>query len=249
MAEELLGLEFAIHGGGSDLVFPHHENEAAQTAAARGRPLNRLWMHNGMVETAPEEKMAKSVGNIFLLGEALAAHGAEAVVAFLVSGHYRQPLAFSAATLEDAERRNRRVREFFRSASDGGSGSGGEDRTDPAVAARLEAFLAALADDFNTPRALGEMYGLIADANRGDVEGAQRAVTEMLGLLGLESLAAMEPEGQGGPDKRALELLEQRENARRERDFAAADGIRDQLEALGWEVRDTAEGARLVRGG
>jgi cysteinyl-tRNA synthetase len=249
MAEELLGLEFGIHGGGSDLVFPHHENEAAQTAAARGRPLTRLWMHNGMVETAPEEKMAKSVGNIFLLGEALAAHGAEAVIAFLVSGHYRQPLAFSAATLEEADRRNRRVREFFRSAGEEEAGADGAGRTDPAVAVRLEAFLEALADDFNTPRARGEMYGLIAEANRQELDGAHRAVAEMLGLLGLESLATGEAGGEEAPDERALDLLKQRESARRERDFAAADEIRDRLAALGWEVRDTADGARLVRAG
>ena len=99
MAEELLGLDFAIHGGGSDLVFPHHENELAQTEAAREEPLAKIWMHNGMVEprrsrAGGSEKMAKSVGNVFLLGEAIERHGAEAVVGFLVSGHYRQPIAF-----------------------------------------------------------------------------------------------------------------------------------------------------------
>ncbi len=248
MAEELLGLEFAIHGGGSDLVFPHHENEAAQTEAARGRALTRLWMHNGMVETAPSEKMAKSVGNIFRLGEAVAAHGAEAVVAFLVSGHYRQPLAFSAEALEEAERRNRRVREFFRDAPADG-GTPGSD-PDPAVSARREAFLEALADDFNTPRALGEMYGLIGDANREPLAGAHAAVAEMLELLGLASLAAGDRNAEGdGPGPEELELLEQRERARADRDFSAADEIRDRLAALGWEVRDTAEGARLVRAG
>src|SRR5436305_6696888 len=95
MAEALLGLEFDIHGGGIDLVFPHHENELAQTQAGRSRPLARIWMHNGMVLAGPETKMAKSEGNVFLLGEAVARHGAEAVLDFLVSGHYRQPLAFS----------------------------------------------------------------------------------------------------------------------------------------------------------
>ena len=122
MAEELLGLEFAIHGGGSDLVFPHHENELAQTEAARERPLARIWMHNGMVQGRPEaggsEKMAKSVGNVFLLGEAIRAHGPEAVVGFLVSGHYRQPIAFGDGALEEAAARNQRIREFFREGDD-----------------------------------------------------------------------------------------------------------------------------------
>jgi len=94
MAEEFLGVGFDIHGGGSDLLFPHHENEAAQTRAARGAELAKIWMHNGMIQFTGE-KMAKSVGNIALLHEVLEAHGAEAVVMYIASGHYRQPLAFS----------------------------------------------------------------------------------------------------------------------------------------------------------
>ncbi len=115
MAEELLGLDFAVHGGGSDLVFPHHENEAAQTEAGRGEPLAKIWMHNGMVETDAAEKMSKSVGNIFLLGEALEAYGGDAVVAFLLSGHYRQPLRFGSEPLEQARAANERIREALRS--------------------------------------------------------------------------------------------------------------------------------------
>ena len=101
MAEALLGVEFDIHGGGIDLVFPHHENEAAQTLAARGKPLARIWMHNGMLELG-DEKMAKSVGNIRGLHEVLDDVGGEVLVLFFSSGHYRQPLAFSDERLEDA---------------------------------------------------------------------------------------------------------------------------------------------------
>ncbi len=245
MAEELLGLEFAIHGGGSDLVFPHHENELAQTEAARERPLAKIWMHNGMVQTRKEagetEKMAKSVGNVFLLGEAVKAFGAEAVVGFLVSGHYRQPLAFGESALEEAAARNQRIREFFREGED----PPGEPA--PAVLARREAFLGALADDFNTPRALAELFGLLADARREPLPGARGVALELLELLGLESLAASED---GGEDATEAEgLLADRERARAERDFARADEIRDRLAELGWEVRDTAAGARLVRRG
>ncbi len=107
MAEELLGLDFAIHGGGSDLVFPHHENEVAQTEAARGKPLARIWMHNGMVQAGSDTKMSKSLGNIFLLREAVEAFGAEAVVRFLVSGHYRQPIVFGEARAEAGRRGQR----------------------------------------------------------------------------------------------------------------------------------------------
>ncbi|GIK77561.1 MAG: cysteine--tRNA ligase [Acidobacteria bacterium] len=244
MAEELLGLGFAIHGGGADLVFPHHENERAQTEAARERPLARIWMHNGMVEArrggGDAEKMAKSVGNVFLLGEAIRAHGAAAVIGFLVAGHYRQPLAFSEAALEEAAARNRRIREFLREGAD----PPGE--ADTAVRRRREAFLDALADDFNTPRALAELFGLVADARREPLPGARAVVTELLGLLGLESLAAA---GEDDRDEEADRLLAARERARAERDFDRADELRDRLGELGWEVRDTAEGARLVRRG
>src|SRR5215207_10790266 len=102
MAESLLGLEFDIHGGGIDLVFPHHENEAAQSGAARGRPLARTWMHNGMLEAAAGEKMAKSVGNIRGLADVLDEVGGEALVLYFSGGHYRQPLAFSPEALEAA---------------------------------------------------------------------------------------------------------------------------------------------------
>ena len=243
MAEELLGLEFAIHGGGSDLVFPHHENELAQTEAARERPLAKIWMHNGMVESRREggdaDKMAKSVGNVFLLGEAIAAHGPEAVVGFLVSGHYRQPIAFGEGALEEAAARNQRIREFFREGDDPAGGPA------PAVGERRDAFLDALADDFNTPRALAELFGLLADARREPLAGARAAAGEMLALLGLESLATGGEEGGGDAD--AERLLAEREDARAERDFDRADEIRDRLAAAGWEVRDTAAGAKLVR--
>ncbi len=243
MAEELLGLEFAIHGGGSDLVFPHHENELAQTEAARERPLARIWMHNGMVQGRPEaggsEKMAKSVGNVFLLGEAIRAHGAEAVVGYLVSGHYRQPIAFGDGALAEAAARNQRIREFFREGDDP------PGDPDPAALGRREAFLDALADDFNTPRALAELFGLLADARREPIAGARAVAAELLELLGLESLAAGERDG--GGDEEAERLLTEREKARADRDFARADEIRERLGELGWEVRDTSEGARLVR--
>src|ERR1700745_1366823 len=98
MGEKLLGTDFDIHGGGVDLVFPHHENEIAQTEAARGVPLARLWLHNGMIRVA-DEKMSKSVGNIFQLSEALDRYGRDAVVAYLISGHYHQPLEFSDRAL------------------------------------------------------------------------------------------------------------------------------------------------------
>ncbi len=238
MAEAELGPSFAIHGGGSDLLFPHHENEIAQSEGA-GRPFARLWMHNGMVE-ADAEKMSKSEGNIFQLSEALDRFGSETVIAYILSGHYRQPLAFSEEALNEALARAERLRNFLRERPPGEGP--GENAT-----ARLERFREALADDFNTPRALAEAFDLVSASNRGEeIEGAGTALAEMLATLGLDSLAG-EDSAEVGADVQAL--LAEREEARAARDFERSDRIREQLAELGWEVRDSAEGARLIRRG
>jgi cysteinyl-tRNA synthetase len=252
MAERELGASFAIHGGGSDLVFPHHENEIAQSEGA-GRPFARIWMHNGMVE-ADAAKMSKSEGNIFQLSEALDRYGREAVVLFLISGHYRQPIAFGPEQMEQSVARVERLRNFFRQhPTEGAPGEvlseqqrGGSARTSPDTPPpkRLATFKDALADDFNTPRALAEVFELVGDANRGEVPGAAAVpvVREMLELVGLGSLA----EAEGGAGDEAEKLMAEREQARAEKDFERADAIRDRLAELGWEVRDSAEGPRLV---
>jgi cysteinyl-tRNA synthetase len=240
MAEALLGVGFEIHGGGSDLVFPHHENEAAQTAAAHGAPLARLWMHNGMVRLEGE-KMAKSVGNIFLLHEALAAHGRDALIAYFCAGHYRQPIAYSAERLEEAARSVARIREAGRRLVPGPS---------PAELAPLrEQFFAALADDFNTPRALAVVFDWVREANRRAEPTGDADLRELLSVLALDGLLDADADA-GVPDEAAQELLARREAARAARDFATADALRDELAALGWDVRDSAGGPALVpRGG
>jgi len=255
MAEQELGASFAIHGGGSDLVFPHHENEIAQSEAA-GRPFARVWMHNGMIET-DAAKMSKSEGNIFQLSKALDAYGREAVVAYLISGHYRQPLAFGPEQMEEAVARVERLRNFFRDKPLGASGEGsaGKQRGGPGepspearngAAPRVEAFKDALADDFNTPRALAEVFELVGEANRGEVPGGEAtdALAEMLELVGLGSLT--QPEEGAEVDERATELMQEREEARASKDFERADALRDQLAEMGWEVRDSAAGPSLV---
>jgi cysteinyl-tRNA synthetase len=251
MAEQELGASFAIHGGGSDLVFPHHENEIAQSEGA-GRPFARVWMHNGMIETGAA-KMSKSEGNIFQLSAALDRYGREAVVAYLISGHYRQPLAFGEEQMEQAAAQVERLRNFFREHPVGGEsgegppsqqrgGSFGPSPDSPSPAARLEGFREALADDFNTPRAMAEVFELVGEANRGDVPGAPEALREMLWLVGLDSLAKSEDVA----DSEAEALMVEREEAREEKDFARADELRDRLAELGWVVRDSAEGPSLV---
>jgi cysteinyl-tRNA synthetase len=256
MAEAELGPSFAIHGGGSDLVFPHHENEIAQSEAV-GRPFAQVWMHNGMIEKGTE-KMSKSEGNIFQLSEALDRYGREAVVAYLISGHYRQPLAFGPQQMEQAVAQVERLRNFFRehpvgaSGTDGDGGEpgevspeqqhGGSGETSPG--SRVDAFRDALAEDFNMPRAMAEVFELMAEANRGEVPGAPEGVAEMLELVGLSSLT--QPDEGAETDERAKELMEEREEARAAKDFGRADEIRDRLAELGWEVRDSADGAKLV---
>jgi cysteinyl-tRNA synthetase len=249
MAEAELGPSFAIHGGGSDLVFPHHENEIAQSEGA-GRPFASIWMHNGMVET-DAEKMSKSEGNIFQLSEALDRYGREAVVAYLISGHYRQPLAFGEEEMEQAVARVERLRNFFREHPVGeASGEGPPEQqrggsVGPSPeSCRLEAFRDALANDFNTPKAMAEIAELVAEANREQLPGAPVAVAEMLELVGLSSLA--QPDQGAEADAEAQTLMDEREAARAEKDFERADEIRERLEELGWEVRDLAEGAKLV---
>jgi cysteinyl-tRNA synthetase len=234
MAEQFLGVGFDIHGGGSDLVFPHHENEAAQTRAARGRELTRLWMHNGMIQLTGE-KMAKSAGNIAPLHDVLESFGRDAVVMYLVSGHYRQPLAFSEAALEQAAANVSRIREAGRRLSRGDSPADLEGLRDR--------FFDALARDFNTPEALAVVNEWIREATSGRWQSpGDSHLREMLGVLGLESLLDEDAEA---PDE-VRALAESREGARRERDFAEADRLRDQIAALGWEVRDGPDGFSLL---
>ena len=236
MAEAELGVDFEIHSGGSDLIFPHHENEIAQTEAARGVPLARIWMHNGMVQI-DEEKMSKSVGNIFQLSEAIDRYGGETVVAYLASGHYRGPLAFSEEQLEQASAGVERIRNFLLDAP------GGEP--DEFLVDKRQAFLDALADDFKTPQAFAALFEIVAEGNKRELPGARGVLEELLPLLGLDSLLAKE---EAAPAE-AEELLTQRQEARAAKDFDRADSLRDRLAEMGWEVRDEAGGARLVRRG
>jgi cysteinyl-tRNA synthetase len=235
MSEKELGPDFAIHGGGIDLVFPHHENEIAQTEAARGVPLAEIWMHNGLVQI-DEEKMSKSVGNIFQLSEAIERYGGQTVVAYLISGHYRQPLAFSDEQLQQTAARIERIRNYLRDAPSG--------EPDEFLAEKRQAFLDALADDFNTPQAFAVLFEIVNEGNKRELPGARQVLGELLPLLGLDSLI---DEDEEQPPDEALALLEEREKARAAKDYDRADELRDELARMGWEVRDEAGGARLVR--
>jgi cysteinyl-tRNA synthetase len=233
MAERLLGMGFEIHGGGSDLAFPHHENEAAQSGAAHGGALARLWVHNGMVRTNAE-KMSKSVGNTFLLHAALDAYGRDALLMYFIGGHYRQPIEFDDERLAEAGENVRRIREAARQLVPGPS---------PAWSAPLrERFFAALAADFSTPAARAAVFEWVGAANRSDAPVGADDLAEMLDVFGLANL--LEVDDVAAPPA-ALALLAERQTARAAKDWAEADRIRDALGELGWEVRDSADGPEL----
>jgi cysteinyl-tRNA synthetase len=239
MAESLLGVGFDIHGGGSDLVFPHHENEAAQTRAARGAELAQLWVHNGMIQFTGE-KMAKSVGNIALLHEVIERYGRDAVVMYIAGGHYRQPLAFSASELDDADRRVHRIRDALRRLR-----AGAPSPAD--MAQHRTAFFDALANDFNTPMALASVFEWVREANRRGEEVGDADLRAMLEVLGLGELTPLEAVGDVATlDPQAAHLLERREAARRDRDFQAADALREEIRGRGWDIRDGPAGPELV---
>ncbi|WCB95788.1 Cysteine--tRNA ligase [Baekduia alba] len=235
MAEELLGVGFEVHGGGSDLVFPHHENEAAQTRLARGQELAQIWMHNGMLEMRGE-KMSKSVGNISLLPDVVDEWGRETLLLFFAGGHYRQPIVFAPDTLRDAQGRLKRIREAGRRLVDGPSPA--------ALRVHRDAFFAALANDFNTATALAALAAWVSEANK-LAEVGRDDLVEMLDVFGLAELARGGANGDGPPPE-ALELLAARENARAGKDWAEADRLRDALRDAGWVVRDGPDGAELV---
>jgi cysteinyl-tRNA synthetase len=235
MAESILGLDFEIHGGGSDLVFPHHENEAAQTFAGRGQPLARLWVHNGMVRL-DQAKMAKSEGNIFLLHQALERYGRDSLIMYFCSGHYRQPIEFDDERLEQAAASVARITEVARKLT---------DRASPGWSRALrEEFFAALAEDFNTPRALAAVFEWVSHANRSGEPAGRRDLWDMLDVLALANLLEV-PETEVPAEVR--QLAEQRLAARAARDFAHADELREQIRQLGWELRDGPNGPELLR--
>jgi cysteinyl-tRNA synthetase len=217
MAEELLGPVFEIHGGGIDLVFPHHENELAQSRAL-GHDFAQIWTHNGLLRFTGS-KMSKSEGNVVTIRDALDQWGRETILVFFLTAHWSKPIDFSDETLAAAAARVEGFRDVFRSPSV------------PAAAGEWERFEAALEDDFNTPDALAIMHGW---RDHGLLRRA-------LDIFGLASLA----EGEDAPPE-VLELARQRQEARAARDFDEADRLRAEIEAAGWEARDVADGFQLV---
>jgi cysteinyl-tRNA synthetase len=217
MAEELLGPVFEIHGGGIDLVFPHHENELAQSRSL-GHDFAQIWTHNGLLRFTGS-KMSKSEGNVVTIRAALEQWGRETILVFFLTAHWSKPIDFSDETLAAAAARVQGFRDVFRSPPV------------PAAAGEWERFEAALEDDFNTPDALAIMHGW---RDHG-------LLMRALDIFGLASLA----EEEDAPPE-VVELARQRQEARAARDFDEADRLRAEIEAAGWEARDVADGFQLV---
>jgi len=217
MAEQHLGAAFEIHGGGLDLVFPHHENELAQSRTL-GHDFAQIWMHNGMLEFVGE-KMSKSLGNVVSLRQAIETWGRETLLVYFLTGHWRKPIDFTDGVLEQAGAQADAFRNVFRSPSL------------PEPDGAWKRFAASLEDDFNTPEALAVLHAWR------DHELLRRA----LDVFGLGSLA----DTVAAPGD-VIQLAEQREQARRRKDFDESDRLRNEIAARGWEVRDSDGGFQLV---
>jgi cysteinyl-tRNA synthetase len=252
MAGKYLGAEFDIHGGGIDLQFPHHENEIAQARAA-GRPFARYWLHNAWITTSGE-KMSKSLGNSLLVPAVLQRVRPIELRYYLVSMHYRSHVEFSFDALDEVAASFRRIEGYVARATEATGGA------DPAGAPLCAEFVDAMDDDLATPAAVAAIHDVVHEGNKlldaGDspaLRGNLAAVRAMLGVLGADPLDSRWTDAAGRDGSARLHesldvlvrtLLEQRQQARAARDFAAADAVRDRLRDAGIEVEDTPSGPR-----
>ena len=241
MALRYLGDTIDIHGGGQDLVFPHHENEIAQSEAFTGaQPFARYWVHNGLLHL-DQEKMSKSLGNQVTIRDALSRYSADAIRLGMLNAHYRGPGYYSDDALAGAERAAGRVRQAV--AASANAGVAGELDAAP----HRQRFIAAMDDDLNTPQAIAALFDLARDINREseagrDVSVAQRTLAELGGgVLGL-TFRELQAEVSADVADRITDLVAHRTELRSARSFAEADAVRDELTAMGIELTDSADG-------
>ena len=255
MSHKYLGDGFDIHGGGADLIFPHHENEIAQSEAANRCEFVRYWMHNGFI-TVNNEKMSKSLGNFFLLRDILAKFPGDVVRFYLISTHYRSPIDFDDNKLDVATKSLNRIRnaylltkETLANAAPEGNPEADKDLTDAMAKAKAD-FEAAMDDDFNTALAIAAIFDFCRVVNT-NIKVASKAVVEkvMAQFDAFDSvIACIAPQEQAADDgmtEKLMELIiEIRQNARKNKDWATADAIRDNLKAMGIVLEDGADGVR-----
>ncbi|MBU2979720.1 cysteine--tRNA ligase [Alteromonas sp. C1M14] len=242
MNHKHLGAHFDIHGGGSDLTFPHHENEVAQSCCAFDTPYVNVWMHTGMVQV-DNEKMSKSLGNFFTLRDVLKQHDAESLRFFLMSAHYRSQLSYSQDNIEQAKSALERLYTALR-------GVEIDENTDLAYGGYLAKFEAAMDDDLNVPEAMSVLFELARDLNKQKANVAESAklAAVLKGLGAILGILQTAPESwlQGGGDNdeaaKVEALIKQRNDARAEKDWAAADAARDALTAMGVVLEDGPSG-------
>jgi cysteinyl-tRNA synthetase len=246
MAAKYLGESFDIHGGGQDLVFPHHENEIAQTESYTGKsPMAQFWMHNGMVELG-DEKMSKSLGNVVRLGEALDKHSSDALRLFFLNSHYRSPLVYREDIIDGQERAAERLR-YAAKLENKNPGRNALDASE-----FRGKFTEAMDDDLNTPRALAALFDMCREINRAgdegrDISGAQATLAELTDVLGL---TLEEPAQADSGDIAPLMdlLIETRAGLRKAKQYELADSLRDRLADLGYVLEDSAGGTTWKRG-
>ncbi len=258
MSTKYLGDSFDIHGGGKDLIFPHHENEIAQSEAATGKPFAKYWMHNGLIQIH-REKMSKSIGNILNVREAVSMWSKEAIRLFFLSHQYLNPADFSDTTMNEAEAALERLYITLKRANDVSENSNGPDKQlDASVETFKERWVQSMCDDFNTAEALGNLFELTRAINRSldsvgwtpSLEAALEEINHFGSTLGIlecepdEYLQGLKLEqaSSGITEQEIEELIEERISARKEKNWARADEIRDELDEKGIVLEDKAEG-------
>ena len=268
MSTHYLGATFDFHGGGSDLIFPHHENEIAQSEGATGQKFVKYWLHNGFI-TINSEKMSKSLNNFFLVKDVLEKYSGDALRYFLLSTHYRSPLDFSDERLEEAEKNMSKLKDVIARIKEMEKEEGKVETNESvslkkAAARTIEEFRQAMNDDFNTGLATGVLFDFVKDINiyynainsgvaidKEAVIEAKETFKTILDILGILESEWNTQESYAGSDYDALMemILSVRETARKEKQYKLADEIRDKLAELGIIVEDSATGARWKKRG
>jgi cysteinyl-tRNA synthetase len=259
MAKKYLGDQIDIHGGAADLIFPHHENEIAQTEAATGCEFSRLWMHCGIL-TTDHKKMSKSRGNFFTLREMAQKFPHDVMRFYLISGHYRMPMAFNDDVLKAAQQGLNRIKNCYANLQHAvklADANRSATETEVALLAGAEehekTFVAAMDDDFNTADAITAIFELVTFINRipephiscsqSTLQTLSDKMIALCGILGIQ-IATFDDLGESDNEKVITELVAARQEARKNRDFAEADRIRDEITKMGYTLEDTPDGVR-----